>query len=374
MISDGRRDVHKLRAERPWLGMDERSSRGLVPACLFVSSVVSWGGACRFDTDSYPHGGWGLVPSGSGGSTAVVVSNPATQTGAAGVFSAAVSGATSAPVPRDVEPDIDAGAGPAQAGSAAVDPPPAPPVNPCDLSGHWLSTLHYVADAPNIQQITHDYVYYEITQQGDSFKVTKGLECGTDTESTGSVMTALDFKASWDAIASRATYTGRTGRSVVRGAGCQVDFDPWYTVRGASMPYYLDPSTSFPTAVQPAANGKPGWEDWDADGNPGITGVVSGSNARAVFVASRSWTAISGAVDSVATRFMAPMQWSQENNVMSYWSLPWLGSEAVPAPDEQLHFAEFARLAPGQTTGDDLTVCATLTQLASTLTPTAAAR
>lgn len=258
-------------------------------------------------------------------------------------------------------------------GAISTDTPtdPMPEVSPCDLSGHWLSTVHTVTDALGQQQIAHSYVYYEIVQQGDAFSVSKGMDCGDDAVGAGDFAATVDFRQAWAAVASKAGYTGRTGTSVLAEGGCQVEFAKWYTVRGASVPYYTDPSNPLPTAEQPAAGDQPGWEDWDADGNPGITGLVSGTVTGKIFTAPRVWTQLSGSVSDLAA-FKLAVQWDQEPNVMSYDGSPLLLSEAARAADATLHFAEFARLTADQVAGDDVAICTSVVALAPTLTPAAA--
>lgn len=62
-------------------------------------------------------------------------------------------------------------------------------------TGRWLSTLHYVTAVVGQQQNSHSYVYYETTQQGDSFTVTKGLECGTDASGSSRCCVGIRLKA-----------------------------------------------------------------------------------------------------------------------------------------------------------------------------------
>jgi hypothetical protein len=179
----------------------------------------------------------------------------------------------------------------------------------------------------------------------------------------------VDTRASWAAIVSKAGYTGRTGTSVGTNGGCQVDFQKWYIVRGATVPYYNDPSKPLPTAEQKATDTEPGWEDWDADGNPGITGAISGVVSGKVFMAPRLWTTISASAPDVSSSFQVPLDWNVEQNVMAYDGTALLASDAVRATDPSLHFAMFARLTPEQVVGDDQAVCKSVVALAPTLTP-----
>jgi hypothetical protein len=143
-------------------------------------------------------------------------------------------------------------------------------------------------------------------------------------------------------------------------------------VYGATLPYYLDPATTLPTAEEPAAGGQPGWEDWDGDGNPGITGLCSGTVSGKIFGASREWSSLSGSVPDVRSVFKVATSWDQEPNVMSFDGSPFLGSSAVRAADASLHFVQFARLSESQAVGDDAAVCKSIAALAPVLTPEAA--
>jgi hypothetical protein len=115
----------------------------------------------------------------------------------------------------------------------------------------------------------------------------------------------------------------------------------------------------------------PGWEDWDEDGHPGITGVVSGVVSGKVFAAPRNWLSIGGEAPDVHTSFRLPVEWNAEPNVMAVDGGPLLASEAVRAADPTLHFVQATRLQSDQATGTDEAVCRSIVELASTLTPTA---
>lgn len=277
-------------------------------------------------------------------------------------------------------PGGTAGTGGPTAGSSTVIPPvagtgttmPPPAAGPCDLSGRWLSTVHTVTDALGQKQVARSYVYYEITQTGDTFTVTRGTDCGDDVEGLGAFAATCDFRPAWPSIANKAGYTGRTGTSVADGAGCKVTFAKWYTVRGATIPHYLDPAVAMPTADEKASGDTPGWEDWDGDGNPGITGTISGVATGKIFTAPRVWTELTDSVTDVTQTFKLPVVWDQDANVMAVDGSPVLNSEAARASDPSLHWAQFARLTAEQGVGaDNAALCANLVPLARTLTPEA---
>jgi hypothetical protein len=365
---------HAVDVQRPFV-----ASNGAT-LLLAAFSLLSASG-CGFDRDGVRAGYYGPVTAGSAATVAGMQQNPITQAGspasnpslpmgAAGT-AAGAAGTGMAPV---------AGSGgiaaAGQGGSAGGEPTAgtsAMPPSPCDLSGRWISTLHYVTDALDQLQTAHTYVYYEIEQQGDAFQIKKGLQCGDDAVGSGVFAATANFKSSWAAAASRISFVGRMGKSVMTSGGCMVELQKWYTVRGATLPYYTDPSKSLPSAEQMASGTTPGWEDWDGDGNPGITGIVESAIVSGkVFVAPRQWTAMAGTVPAVTTTFKLPLDWNQEANVMAYDDNPLLASEAVRAADPALHFAQFARLSAEQASGDDAAICNGIIALAPMLTPEAA--
>jgi hypothetical protein len=267
------------------------------------------------------------------------------------------------------EPTANAGAA-SVGGTGGV--PDAPIADACDLSGRWLVTLHLVTDAIGQQQTVHSYLYYEIEKQAEGFSITKGLHCGDDAVAEGLFAVKADFRKAWPSAIPRVSYAGRPVSSTPAGGGCQVTFAKWYTVRGASYPHYIDPAIPLPTIDQPASGTTPGWEDWDEDGRPGITGLISGTVTGKVFVAPRIWNELAGTVPETGDRFELPVAWNQEYNMLGYDGTELLASDAVRAADPRLHFAELARLAPDRVTGDDLAICSAVVELAPTLTPRAA--
>jgi hypothetical protein len=242
----------------------------------------------------------------------------------------------------------------------------------CDMTGKWLVTVHKTTDGLGNLQAVHDYYYYELTQQADAFRVTRSLKCGADAIGGGSFAITIDFTAALAGIITRVSHDGRTGRSASVDGGCQVDFDRQYTVVGATLPYYLDPATALPSAEQMAAGDTPGWEDWDENGQPGITGVCEGAVTGKIFAAGRDWSAFSGLVPETGPLIKLSVEWDQEPNVMAVEGSPFLHTEAVRAADASLHFVELARLTDDMTDAEDLALCRRLVELAPTLTPDAA--
>lgn len=359
---------------------------------LLIVVLIASVSACRFARDGVLPGAYGMDPAGRGAASApqnAAGASGAPAAGSSGEMSAGVN-ASGAPAPSNTAgtaaPQVSAGtmapatptlpptaAVPMQSPDAGMAPPDPPPkADPCSLSGRWISTVHYVTDALGQKQYCHSYVYYEIEQTAEAFTIKKGMLCGDDAVGDGDFAVTIDFSKSWDSVASRVQYAGRTGKSVAASGGCQIEFQKWYTVRGATLPYYTDPSKPLPSAEDPAMGTTPGWEDWDMDGNPGVTGVISGVVTGRIFTAPRQWTTLSGTVADVSSAFKLALQWDQEANVMAYDGSPILAGTAARAADASLHFAQFARLTAEQAAGDDKAVCASVTKLAKALTPEAA--
>jgi hypothetical protein len=271
-----------------------------------------------------------------------------------------------------------------QAGSAPAAPTQnEPATNPttgsssaaassCDLTGPWLVTVHKVTDGLGNLQTVHDYYFYELKQNADAFTVAKSFKCGSDVIGGGAFAITVSYEAAQAGVIKHVSHNGRTGTSTSAAGGCQVEFAEQYTVGGATVPYYLDPATTLPTVDQMATDGMPGWEDWDEDGKPGITGVLEGTITGEIYTAAREWASYSGSVPDVGSAFKLALEWDQEPNVMSFEGSPFLSSSAVRAADASLHFVELARLSAEQASGEDLALCQRLVALAPTLTPEAA--
>jgi hypothetical protein len=325
-----------------------------------ISLLLASLGACDYARDSVQPGFYGdTTPVGQ------AARRPPLGT-AAGSGAGAPANSAGASAGAAAEVGYERPTQPVVAGAAA------PLVTACDLTGRWLLTMHKVTEALGNQQTAHNYVYYELKQHADVVTVEKGLACGLDAVGGGSFAVTVDFSAAWPGIMNNVRLAGRSGTSTLTPSGCKVDFEAQYSVLGATVPHYLDPSVALPSAEEPASIEQPGWEDWDADGQPGITGVCAGTVTGKIFSAVREWTSLSGTAPDVRSRFTLPLSWDSEPNIMAFDGSPFLGSSAVRAADATLHFAQLARLTPDQATGDDAAICSAIVALAPTLTPEAA--
>ncbi len=188
----------------------------------------------------------------------------------------------------------------------------------CNMTGYWLAVQHTVAVSLGFNEIGHIYLYYDLTQTGDTIKVNHGLHCGLDVVqdpanplgggSSVSEPSGLDQQDEGQAYGNQ---PARTGTMTMASSGCQFHLNKYYVVRGATLSYYDDPNNTM-SASMAIASGcgmnfsncqTPGSEDWDNDGNPGITLAVSGTATGSIYAAQRDFSEYFGTVPIGATKF-----------------------------------------------------------------------
>ncbi|MFI5298571.1 MAG: hypothetical protein ACHREM_10775 [Polyangiales bacterium] len=244
----------------------------------------------------------------------------------------------------------------------------------CDLNGRWLLSQHIVAEAIGQTQASHNWFYYEISQSGTAVTITKGLHCGYQVTHISALGADVDSHNDWPGFLTHDSDTGRTGTFTVSGSSCSFTLQKFYAVRGATVSYYKDPSTSMPGASAKAAGSTPGWEDWDGDGNPGITLNVSGVATGSLYVAQRDWTQYadsSGGIAQSSTKFKSALTWNSEQDVLGYSGSSLITQSSTPSSDASVHYGWFAKLSDGQATGSDSDICAAVRTLKDTLVPEA---
>jgi hypothetical protein len=283
---------------------------------------------------------------------------------------------TSEPTARTLL-DADAGSRPAvtvDAGLPSANASEAGPgaTSPCDLSGRWIATDHQVQTGLGAQEAAHTWYYLELSQTGSAGSVTRGLDCGENVRGISAVAANVDYPNTWPALLTKVAQTGRTFTSTGTASGCAVSFEKYYMVLGATVSFYKDPSQTMPTASQQAMGTTPGWEDWDKDGNPGITMNTTGLVTGQLYIAARRSTIWSGTAAASASKFKLADNWTSETATLGYNGSSLLTSPSSKDNNTSLHFVEFARLAAAQATGDDATTCAAIRMLAPSLTPSAA--
>ena len=246
------------------------------------------------------------------------------------------------------------------------------PTSPaCNMNGRWLVAQRVLAEALGQTQASHNWFYYEVTQNADQLVVTKGLHCGYEVVAVSALGANVSSQACWPDFLQYDSDTGRAGTMEVTSSGCEINFEKRYTVRGATVAYYEDPSTTLPKASQKATSFTPGWISWCGASNPGITLVVTGPASGDLYCVQRDWNQYSGSVAANATTFEVPVTWDSDQDSLGYSGSSVITEQDVPDSDPSQHYVWFAKLDPTQATGTDAEICASVRSLVSMLTPDA---
>ena len=123
-----------------------------------------------------------------------------------------------------------------------------------------------------------------------------------------------------------------------------------------------------------ASGSTPGWEDWDADGNPGITYNISGIATGQVFYTTRMTNTWSGSIGQMASTFTLSLLPIHEQVLLGYNGSSLITTPSQLSADKTAHFVDFARLDATQATGDDTATCNAVRMLAPMLAPNADAK
>jgi hypothetical protein len=192
----------------------------------------------------------------------------------------------------------------------------------CNMAGHWLAVQHSVAVSDGFKEITRTYFYYDLSQNGSTVTVNHGLHCGLNVAKDPANLLgggdSVSLPSATPALLARqdegqpyGNLPARTGTMMMTSGGCQFHLNKYYIVRGATLAYYVTPSNTMSTSMPAAAScgasfsncQTPGSEDWDNDGNPGITLSVSGTATGNIYAAQRDFSEYFGIVKPGATKF-----------------------------------------------------------------------
>jgi hypothetical protein len=272
----------------------------------------------------------------------------------------------------------------ADAGVFQLDAPPPVDFGPltagqpqdpqCDLNGRWLVAQRVLATAAGQSQASHNWFYYEVHHQGAGVVVTKGLHCGYEVVKKSALGASVDSSAAWPAFLQKNSSAGRQGTFVAEGSMCHLKLDREYTVRGATVAFYVNPANKMPDRTQPATATTPGWEDWDGDGNPGFSLKVSSALlSGTLYTCQRDWTIYDGTTPASAAKLKVAITYDGEQVALgrSDGSSALLEVTSAPSSDPTQHYAWFQRLTPDQATGSDAEICAAVRALKDTLVPEA---
>ncbi|MBN1655286.1 MAG: hypothetical protein JXA30_16085 [Deltaproteobacteria bacterium] len=267
----------------------------------------------------------------------------------------------------------------ADASAGSVEIPAIESSADCQLSGKWISLQRTMSIALGgaMKQAGHNWAYWEFEQSGTEVVVKKGLKCGViiieRSESTFSEVIA--GPALWNGLTNNIFNTGR--RAVYGESAsdqCFLHLERYYLVRGATVSYFSDPDASLGKAETEKKGTTPGWEDWDEDGNPGVTFRLAGIANGEIYVAQREWTEYFGPTEKSAERFRLQVLWNHEQLVIKQVPASLPPAESWPSTEPDENFVIFVRVdnlkkSDGSDLwdlgeeADDLTVCERMRQL-----------
>ena len=164
----------------------------------------------------------------------------------------------------------------------------------CDLSGIWIARMNGETSALGAQY-PNTWYYFEFAQRETELEVTRHMDCGIEVRGTATVQLTPETQR---ALLTRNVQTGRKGTVRLENGSCAFELERFWSVRGVAESRYLPmPRNRVATlaTVQgenplPSRDQAAMTEDWDGDGQPGISwqisGIVSGSRGSA----QRDWT------------------------------------------------------------------------------------
>jgi hypothetical protein len=234
----------------------------------------------------------------------------------------------------------------------------------CDLSGRWWSveSTVQVGFGGAVRQETRLLEYWELRQAGADLTVVRHRVCDIASRSVGALAATQVFyaEAYRDALRAQVRYDGRVG--LVGGLGdgrCALSMGEAAHVRGATLPHFADPERPLPS--EPAADGAPGTEDWDEDGDPGLSVQVTGAATGRVFSVTRSFDAPYGELAAGAERFTVAESFRTERVALGSAPAGLPSAELSASVDPADHTRTFLRIAAQELTGlDDSALCEAL--------------
>ncbi len=219
----------------------------------------------------------------------------------------------------------------------------------CQLSGKWISiqrTLNIALDGA-MKQAGHNWAYWEFEQSGTEVTVKKGLKCGMlmIERSEPSYSEVIADPAVWNAVTENAFNTGRKGVYGLDESGeCYFGLEKFYLIRGATVSHFMNPDVPLEEARTKAEGTTPGWEDWDQDGNPGLTFRLVGIATGALYLVQREWSEYFGTTEKNADSFTLQVQWNIEQEVIDQEPKELPSAESWPSTERSEHFVAFARV------------------------------
>lgn len=163
----------------------------------------------------------------------------------------------------------------------------------CNMQGVWA--LRWISYASNVAvAVSNNWFYLEVEQNGEELTVKESVDCGYRAF-VGNFVT-YSPPALERVLPQYNSQAGRKGTLRKAGEQCDLFLHKFWTVRGADPATYLPDGPFAETtlaAVQakaplPSPANPEGAEDWENDGNIGITLVIEDTGER--YSTNRDWT------------------------------------------------------------------------------------
>lgn len=278
------------------------------------------------------------------------------------------------------------GTGTAGSGVGGSDAGSKPAASGCDLTGKWIATQRTLQEALGgmIVQSGHSWMYLEFEQHDSQAVVKKALQCGEEVKDrsvTGLGTQVTSTQALWDGLTLRnKVLDGKASYGAAPGSEqCQLQVDRFAVVRGATFSYFSAVGASgfaYPIddAMQPAEGSTPGSEDWDNDGNPGVTYHVSGIANGDIYMTQRDLVEYKGTTDKRSDKFRLLVTRLHEQRVLGQNPATLPSADVTPSADPEEHFIWFVRVdgLPQwdlAANADDLAICGKMRTLKDALIP-----
>lgn len=181
-------------------------------------------------------------------------------------------------------------------GGTGQDAGPAIAKDPgCDLNGIWIGRQNTESLALfDTSQFANNWYYLELAQHGEDVIVTRHFDCGIEVQGTVLVELAPDTTR---ALMMHNSQVGRRGRFSKQPDGtCSFEMETFWSVRGVSEETYVPKPRNTDTAISqldtklPSKAEVAATQDWDGDGQYGVTWQVSGIVKGARYSSQRDWT------------------------------------------------------------------------------------
>lgn len=243
----------------------------------------------------------------------------------------------------------EGGAGTSEGGQAqpsdpfeVLDAPGDPADADCDMSGLWFVRMTTVSQALGAAQFANIWYYVQLQQEGEQVTVVDHFDCGIEVATVAGPVRLMP--ATTRALIAHNSQVGREGTMRKNGDACELEMERFWSVRGLDedADFLPEPRTRddvgiadlADTAPLPTPDAPQGEQDWDGDGNPGITWTLPGGNRYTVQRDWHQWLSDDDHPLPAAEDFTEPLELASDfDNDEVVWDADAAILEAVATPD-----------------------------------------